>query len=104
VGQQRVRVVVERSGGLAGRTLPPTALDTTDLSPLEADRVRMLVADADVEALPTVSRTPQGRDMWQYDVTIQRGEETRRLRCDDGSVPSTLRPLLDFVLERGQPA
>jgi hypothetical protein len=104
VGQPRVRVVVERSGGLTGRSMPPTVLDAADLPAREADRVRALVAEAWDEELPVVSRAPQGRDMWQYDVTIRCGEEVRRLRCDDGTVPSPLRPLLDLVLERGKPA
>jgi hypothetical protein len=102
VDAERVRVVVVRSGGLTGRTAPPIALDTAGLPAGEAQRVRDLVDGAHVDDLPAVSRTPRGRDMVRYDVTVTRGDRTRRVGCDDGSVPASLRALIDHVLARGR--
>jgi hypothetical protein len=102
VDTERVRVVVGRSGGLTGRTAAPVVLDTADLSAGEAHRLRDLVDSAHVDDLPAVSSTPRGRDMLRYDVTVARGDLTRRVGCDDGSVPAALRALIDLVLARGR--
>lgn len=102
--EERVRVTVERSGGMTGRRMPPAVLDTAELPAHESRRVRDLVAEATADDLPTVSTTPRGRDMVRYDMTMMRNGETWRLVFDDGGVPARVRPLLDLVLERGRTA
>ena len=102
VRKERLRVVVARGGGLTGRPAPPSVLDTADLHAHEARQMRDLVDGARVDDLPAVSRTPQGRDMVRYDVTITRGDQTRQVSCDDGSMPASLRPLVDLVLALGR--
>ncbi|MBX6388549.1 MAG: 30S ribosomal protein S1, partial [Frankia sp.] len=51
-GGQRVRVVLERAGGIVGRPIR-RGLDTADLPPQEADSLRALAA-----ALPAPASAP----------------------------------------------
>jgi hypothetical protein len=102
VADERLQVELERSGGFAGVTLH-ASVDTATLPPAEADTVRRLVDQADLDALarrpPTPSRAP---DRFQYDLTVTRGGRRQHLSLGETAVTPELRPLLDHLLQRAR--
>ena len=102
-----VRVKVHRSGGFTGIDLDSEA-DSTCLSPGDAEELRRLVAEADLAALvPRLSATtsPRGRpDRFQYDVTVEEGQQTYQFTVYDGGVPPDVKPLLALVARAGKRA
>ncbi|MDT3438312.1 MULTISPECIES: protealysin inhibitor emfourin [unclassified Pseudofrankia] len=91
-GAERVRVVLERSGGFAGRTIR-RGLDTDDLPAAEADRLRALVA-----ALPAASGPvgATGPDRFTYAVEVDAGGR-RGLHHFAEPVPAEARDLVQLL-------
>lgn len=97
-----MRVHLRRSGGLAG-ALHECILDTDGMEPADAGALRALVSRCDVEALSS-SRSPGARDLFQYDLEIERGGRTVRISFDDLTVPVALGPLLEHLCDHLTPA
>jgi hypothetical protein len=94
----RVRVELRRSGGFAGRTVH-VRLDSEQMPPAEAARLIHLVSSIDLEQLgDATSPAPRGgADLISYDLTVERGPHRWHGTLTDPSVPSALRPLLQFL-------
>jgi hypothetical protein len=91
-GGERVRVVLERSGGFAGRTVR-RGLDTDDLPSAEADRLRALVA-----ALPAAPGRADatGPDRFAYAVEVDDGARRGRHHFAE-PVPAEAKDLIQLL-------
>lgn len=93
----RVRVEMRRSGGFAGRT-STVRLDTATMPPAEAARLIQLVTTVDLSRLPSARSAPHaGADLMRYDLVIENGVDRWEGTVSDPSIPSQLRPLLQFL-------
>jgi hypothetical protein len=102
MGDEPIRVDVERSGGFGGLVQRRT-LDTADLTPDEAGRLRALLEEADLDAVDPAARALPVPDAFRYRLTVVRGGRRWELSLDDPQVPVRLRPLLRHVLAAAPP-
>ena len=80
-------------------------LDTEMLPPDEADRLRRLIAAASFFDQPSSRQSPIRRaDRFQYQVTIEDGDRIKKVELDESSVPETLQPLLDYLVDMARTA
>lgn len=100
-----VKVEVSRSGGFAGITLR-SEVDAATLSPAEAEELRGLIAQANLDELVArlhaAPAAPTGPDRFQYDVTVCIGQNTYQFAVQEGAVPPEVQPLLALVMRRGR--
>jgi hypothetical protein len=78
-----------------------TSVDSDRLPADEADRLRELVEQADLETLSR--RSPlrgKGADRFQYDLVISDEAGRHEVTASEDAAPSELRALVDFLLER----
>lgn len=102
-GEDRIKIEFVRSGGFGG-LLVHAEVDTADLPAREASEIRRLLDDVDLSDLtPTPAGTSTMPDLYQYDITIMRGDERGHFRFDDLSAPASLRPLLDHLSRLARP-
>ncbi|NDJ16949.1 protealysin inhibitor emfourin [Myxacorys almedinensis] len=94
-----MRVTFERSGGFAGLMLT-TSLDTATLPPSEANQLRQFVQAANFFQLPTEMSSASQPDRFQYDIAIDDGKRHHAVRVGESSVPESLRPLIDWCMEK----
>jgi hypothetical protein len=99
---ERIKVDVERSGGFGGLVLRRT-LDTADLTSDEAARLRVLLDEADLDAVDPAARSLPVPDAFRYRLTVVRGGQRWELSLGDPQVPARLRPLLRHVLAAAGP-
>ena len=95
----RVRAEMRRSGGFAGRTTQ-VRLDSEQMPPAEAARLVELVAALDLGRLAELAGSGQvtaGADLLRYDLSIDRDGQQWRGTVADPSIPTELRPLLQFL-------
>lgn len=99
-----MRVVIVRSGGLAGLR-QPVEVDTADLPEEEAARLLDLVA-APPAGTPgagsAVRSAPRGADRFRYDVTVHHDDGERTLRVREGGEPVELSRLVAAVWVRAR--
>lgn len=90
-----------RSGGLFAGDRLETSVDLAALTQEDAAEIEHDLAAVDLEALARSSplRGP-GADGYQYDLTVQRGGETREVTVGETAVPDELRPLIDRLTRR----
>lgn len=96
-----MRLDLVRSGGFANLRVP-AHLDTSELSPGEAEEIEALVGQVNLASL--AERSPlrgRGADRFQYDLKVVRGEEEHRVIASEGEVSPELRALIDTVMARG---
>jgi hypothetical protein len=96
VGQAR-KIRVLRSGGVAG-IAATVELGPDDLTEDELKEVERLL---DVGAQRPATAEPLGpADRFQYDVTIERGDEARHVTVHEGDLDREQRRLLKSLLRR----
>jgi hypothetical protein len=96
-----IRLELQRSGGFAGLIRPPKTLETAGLPPEMAREIEELVEKAET----TPPRTAPQRsipDATQYDLTIQRGGQVRRLSYNDATIPPEVRELVKRIEAEGR--
>ncbi|MBV9161430.1 MAG: hypothetical protein JO281_07755 [Pseudonocardiales bacterium] len=93
-----MRVYVTRRGGLAGVALH-AALDTAQLSAVDATRAEAALRDLPWGRLPT---QPTGADRFRYEVVTAEGGHERHVELGETEIPDTLRPLLELLHDYGQ--
>jgi hypothetical protein len=92
-----VQVSFGRSGGFAGVMMTATA-DTDTLAPTDAAHLRSLIEAADFFRLtPVMTGTTTRPDRFQYEITVTDGDRHHSVTVSESNVPSTLRPLLDWM-------
>ena len=91
-----MRVLFERTGGFAGRTLR-SEVDCARLPAGEALRLEEIVRQAGFFELPGRMSAPgPGADRFRYRVTVESEHDTHTVVMDESAVPPSVRPLLDF--------
>ena len=99
-----MKIQFARTGGVAGIRLTAT-LDSESLPPEEADRLRRLIAAASFfEQPPSRHSRIGGADRFQYEVTVEEGDRIKKVELDESSVPETLQPLLDYLVDSARKA
>ncbi|ADP82892.1 protealysin inhibitor emfourin [Pseudofrankia inefficax] len=93
-GDARVRVVLERSGGFAGRTIR-RGLDTAALPAGDADALRALVAGLPV-APSTGPEAATGPDRFTYAVEVDAGNR-HDVHHFAEPVPEAAKPLIQLL-------
>lgn len=93
-----MKISFERSGGFAGMIMA-VSLDTTELSPTDAKHLQSLVEASNFFQLPKVIPATAQPDRFQYHFTIQEKKRSHSVTVSESSVPGTLRPLLDWLME-----
>jgi hypothetical protein len=103
VVDERIRVDLERGGGFGG-LVTRRALDTADLPPEAAGRLRELLDGVDLDSvLPATPGVPVP-DAYRYRLVVVRGNRRWDLSLSDPEVPAALRPLLRHLLTARPPA
>ncbi|MFM7034039.1 MAG: protealysin inhibitor emfourin [Planctomycetia bacterium] len=93
-------ITFTQSGGFAG-TIRGCRIDTDDLE----DDERQILEELVKEAGWTESwhRFSEGRDRWQYDISIDRDAAVVHVSCDDSCVPAPARPLVAYLKDNARP-
>ncbi len=91
-----MRISFTQSGGFAG-LVRGCRVDTVTLEPEERTRVEGLVAAAGWDA--SWERFSEGRDRFQYEITIECDAAPVHVVCDDACVPAEARPLVAYLKE-----
>jgi len=92
-----MKIELQRSGGFAGRT-NRLELDTSLLPPGQEKELRDLVQASGFFDLPAElpARAP-GADRFHYRLTVRSKGEARTVEMDESAVPSTVRPLIEWI-------
>jgi len=88
---------------MAGLSLG-TSVDVSSLAPEAAAAVSDALSQVDLDALaqrPAVE--PSGADRFQYDLTVQRGDQSHSVSLHEPDVPAELRPLIRALMPLAQP-
>jgi hypothetical protein len=91
-----------QSGGVGG-LVRESNLDTTTLPPDEARTVEELVQKSGLSGSGG-QFSPAGRDLHQYDLTVEGGGQRVEVSYDDGTLPAAARPLVAYLKRRARPA
>lgn len=75
------------------------SIDTTKLPPTEASQVKSLVEAADFFHLPEAITAPAQPDRFQYHLTVAEPKRKHSVTVGESSVPGTLRPLVEWLME-----
>lgn len=77
-------------------------LDTEAMNAGEAKQLQRLIEDSGV-MLMQGAEVKGARDMHYYTIRIERDGQAHRVRFDQVSIPSSVKPLLDFLISRAKP-
>lgn len=90
-----MRVSLVRSGGFSGIRRSAT-LDTNDLDPRRAQRLRKLADQADLAraAEPTIR---VAADRFRFTLTIEEGARSETVTYPEDRIPENVRPLVDML-------
>jgi len=95
-------VSFRQGGGFAG-LIWGCELDTSTMPAGEADALRGLVQQSEVERAGSIVQS-RGRDVEVYEIVIRSGDREHRVRFDEMTLPEGLEPLIDFLRVRARPA
>ncbi len=94
-----MKLYLKTAGGI-GNIRIHGRVDTDELPPALAERVRTVFAPRRLDTLPPAGQPGQVADGQQYEVEVVSGEETRRLLIDEAGAPDDLIDTLqDLVRE-----
>ncbi len=92
-----MKALVVRTGGFAGIQMT-TTVDTAALSPEDVLQFQQLIKSSGFFSLPaTITASKAQPDRFQYQVTIEDGGKSHTVTVSESSLPSSVKPLLDFV-------
>jgi|SRR4030095_8601208 Emfourin len=95
-----MKVRFRQTGGFGGLVLG-CDLDTSTLSPAEAQELTRLVKQANLEKIQT-RRSEKARDLQNYEVVVEGDGITAKATFDDMSVDANVEPLLEFLRRRAR--
>jgi hypothetical protein len=97
--ENTLRISIERTGGFAGVTIT-TTVDTADLPPDEAQKLRQMVDEADFFNLPgkITSRSPQP-DRFQYELKVEENRRQHAVTVSEEIMPPKLKPLVKWLMD-----
>lgn len=93
-------ITFTQSGGFAG-IVRGCRIDTDDLEDDDRELVERLVEAAGWTE--SWQRFSEGRDRWQYDISIARDALDVHVVCDESCVPSSARPLVAYLEDNARP-
>jgi hypothetical protein len=96
-----MKITFRQSGGFMGLVRGCT-VDTTALAADEKIRVEGLVTASTLAASFT-RQTDDGRDRWQYEITIEYDAVHVHVVCDDVHLPEPARPLVAYLVSCAKP-
>jgi hypothetical protein len=94
-------VEMRRSGGFTGHTVQ-VRLDSAQMPPAEAARLRELVSTVDLSRLGPAAEPAAGADLMRYDLVVEHSGGRWAGTVADPAVPAELRPLLQFLTAAGR--
>lgn len=77
-------------------------LDTDSLFPNEAITLQSLVEESGVLKAKD-GHTPQGRDLLQYEITVETNEGVYHVSFDDMTLPESAAPLIEYLQSHSTP-
>ena len=95
----KVRLV--QSGGLLG-IVKACEIDSSILGPDAAEELERLVRGSGISASGAYL-SDVGRDLQQYEITIEDETGTLSVVFDDSSIPPAARPMIGFLKQRARP-
>ena len=96
-----MKVHFVESGGFLG-LLKECELDTAALAPEIAQEIKRLV-DASGLSASGEFFSDAGRDLRQYEITIEDGTEKLSVTFDDENIPQSAKPLLGYLKKCSKP-
>ena len=97
-----MQIQFERTGGFAGMRIA-AAIDLESLAPQDEHELRHLVDAAGFFRLPQViTESTPNADRFVYRVTVEAEEQRHTVEVSEGAVPSSLRPLLEWLTAAGR--
>jgi Emfourin len=96
-----MKISFETGGGLAG-THASIVLETNSMSDDEGKQIRDLVKNSNFFDFPSKSIPPKAgsADYINYKITVKMDEKEHTIRTNDVSMPSQLKPLVDFLYQK----
>ena len=95
-----MKIRFRQTGGFGGLVLG-SDLDTSTLPPSEAQELARLVKQANLEKIHA-RRNPRGRDLQNYEISVESDELTAKASFDDMSIDANVKPLLEFLRQRAR--
>jgi hypothetical protein len=96
-----MKVTFRQSGGYAG-LIRGCELDTDSQPSDEATRLQSLVAESGILQIEG-GHMPQGRDLLQYEISIETSEGVRHVSLDDMTLPESAIPLIEYLQSQATP-
>ena len=96
-----MKVRFTQSGGYAG-LIKGYEVDAKELPAEEAEALHRLVEDSSMPE-PGQYLSDTGRDLQQYEITIERGGKETSLVFDDETLPHSAKPLVGYLKKRSKP-
>jgi hypothetical protein len=93
-----MHISFERSGGITGMSVIVT-VDTDSLSSDEGRQLRQLVENSGFFELPVAMAEPIQPDRFQYKIIVCEGDRQHTVTRGEAAVPTTLKPLIDWLVE-----
>ncbi|SHM67683.1 hypothetical protein SAMN05216593_102314 [Pseudomonas asturiensis] len=97
-----MKVCLVQSGGFAG-AIKRCEVDTTTLERPEAEHLERLVSDSGLNQSGEAFND-DGRDLNQYEITIEDEARAICMTFDEQNVPQAARELLGYLKQRSRPA
>ena len=95
------RIILGQTGTVIGLL---RATDTNELSEQEQARAIELLKESNILRSPSRSeQSGQTADLANYQLIIIKGQMRYSYTFDDGTLPQSLRPLRDYLTQRGKP-
>ena len=97
-----MRIALELSGGYGGlfAKQPLTYwIDTQDMPKETREKLLELIRDSGLlkDEIRPAAGDARARDTFSYRLSVQDGDRTAELACDDVTAPESIRPLLGFL-------
>jgi hypothetical protein len=87
-----------RTGGLMGRELAAN-FDLEELPDDMSQHLHNLINETKFFATPVSHEAMSGPDEFEYTVSIEAGQSMHTVRATDTSMPESLRPLIEQLME-----
>jgi len=92
----------ERSGGFAGMSTS-VELESKSLTPDEASEIGKLIQESGFFQYNLTDSISSGMpDQFQYNITIEYGNQKRSLELMEADIPEKFRPLIDYLMKKAR--
>jgi hypothetical protein len=98
-----VRVQFTQSGGIVG-AIRQCTLDTSSMDAGEASKLEALVKNADLFSMPGQQRSLTGRDLEDYEISIDEGHGGVTVVRDQSTLKSEAKALVAYLKKCAKPA